>query len=240
MHLICRYAARMRTTIPPPGAGYKILIIEDDQPIRERLATAMAAHGDCAVEQAGSLLEARAAFAARQPDLILSDLRLPDGNAVDFLIEVRRAAPAAEILVISVLGDESTILSAISAGASGYLLKDALPADIYATAMDVLAGGSPMSPSIARLVVMRARANQPHSSPGSGGEALGLSDPLTAREMEVLWGIAKGFSYAQIAVQLGISPNTVPSHVKAIYRKLRVDNRSSAVYEAVQSGIIRL
>lgn len=220
---------------------HRILIIEDDQPIRERLVLAMSAHGECAVVEAGSLHEARAAFALQQPDLILSDLRLPDGNAIEFLIEAKRFAPAAEILVISVLGDESTILSAISAGASGYLLKDALPADIYATAMDVLAGGSPMSPSIARLVVMHARASQSASPVRySDSKGLDLSDPLTPREMEVLWGIAKGFSYAQIAVQLGISANTVPSHVKSIYRKLRVDNRSSAVYEAVQYGIIEL
>lgn len=231
----------MSTADRAPQGGYKILIIEDDQPIRERLMLAMLAGGKCTVAEAGSLHEARAAFAAQQPDLILSDLRLPDGNAIEFLIEARRVAPAAEILVISVLGDERTILSAIAAGASGYLLKDALPADIYTTAMDVLAGGSPMSPSIARLVVMHARASQSASSAGIGEvKELDLSDPLTPREMEVLWGIAKGFSYAQIALQLGISANTVPSHVKAIYRKLRVDNRSSAVYEAVQHGIIQL
>ncbi|OYU33878.1 response regulator transcription factor [Novosphingobium sp. PASSN1] len=220
---------------------HKILIIEDDEPIRERLVQAMLVHENCCVAEAGTLHEARAAFAAQKPDLILSDLRLPDGNAIAFLVEARRAAPATEILVISVLGDETTIFAAISAGASGYLLKDALPADIYATAMDVLAGGSPMSPSVARLVVMHARANQSGRQPGAQtGAAIDLSDPLTPREMEVLWGIAKGFSYSQIALQLGISANTVPSHVKAIYRKLRVDNRSSAVYEAVQHGIIRL
>jgi DNA-binding NarL/FixJ family response regulator len=216
---------------------HRILIVEDDRLIRERVALAMRAKSDCIVVEAASLREARLAFADQHPDLILSDLRLPDGNAIDFLIEVRRAAPTAEILVISVLGDENTILSAISAGASGYLLKDALPADIYATAMDVLQGGSPMSPSIARLVVTYARAAQ---SGRPVSKAIDLSDPLTPREMEVLWRIAKGFSYAQIAMQLAISANTVPSHVKAIFRKLRVDNRSSAVYEAVQYGIIRL
>lgn len=220
-----------------PQTGHNILIIEDDQLIRERLALAMAANGNCSVVEASSLKEARRAFAEQTPDLILSDLRLPDGNAIDFLIDVRQTSPATEILVISVLGDENTIITAIAAGASGYLLKDALPDDIYATAMDVLAGGSPMSPSIARMVVMRARANETSQV---DKKLIDLSDPLSPREMEVLWGIAKGFSYVQIALQLGISSNTVPSHVKAIYRKLRVDNRSSAVYEAVQHGIITL
>ena len=225
------------TTLNSATDGHAILIIEDDQVIRERLALAMAANGNCSVVEASSLKEARRAFAEQTPDLILSDLRLPDGNAIDFLIDVRHTAPATEILVISVLGDENTIITAIAAGASGYLLKDALPDDIYATAMDVLAGGSPMSPSIARMVVMRARANETSQV---DKKLIDLSDPLSPREMEVLWGIAKGFSYVQIALQLGISSNTVPSHVKAIYRKLRVDNRSSAVYEAVQHGIISL
>lgn len=225
------------TTLNSVTKAHAILIIEDDQLIRERLALAMSANGNCSVVEASSLKEARRAFAEQIPDLILSDLRLPDGNAIDFLIDVRHAAPATEILVISVLGDENTIITAIAAGASGYLLKDALPDDIYATAMDVLAGGSPMSPSIARMVVMRARANE---TTQVDKKLIDLSDPLSPREMEVLWGIAKGFSYVQIALQLGISSNTVPSHVKAIYRKLRVDNRSSAVYEAVQHGIISL
>ena len=225
------------TTLKSVTDGHAILIIEDDQLIRERLALAMSANGNCSVVEASSLQEARTAFAEQTPDLILSDLRLPDGNAIDFLIDVRQTSPATEILVISVLGDENTIITAIAAGASGYLLKDALPDDIYATAMDVLAGGSPMSPSIARMVVMRARANE---TTQADKKLIDLSDPLSPREMEVLWGIAKGFSYIQIALQLGISSNTVPSHVKAIYRKLRVDNRSSAVYEAVQHGIITL
>jgi DNA-binding NarL/FixJ family response regulator len=225
------------TTLKSVTDGHAILIIEDDQLIRERLALAMSANGNCSVVEASSLQEARTAFAEQTPDLILSDLRLPDGNAIDFLIDVRQTSPATEILVISVLGDENTIITAIAAGASGYLLKDALPDDIYATAMDVLAGGSPMSPSIARMVVMRARANETSQV---DKKLIDLSDPLSPREMEVLWGIAKGFSYVQIALQLGISSNTVPSHVKAIYRKLRVDNRSSAVYEAVQHGIISL
>lgn len=227
----------MTTLSRAAQTGFKILIIEDDPLIRERLAIAMSANDICSVVEASSLQDARMAFSAQVPDLILSDLRLPDGNAIEFLVDVRHTAPTTEILVITVLGDEDTIITAIAAGASGYLLKDALPVDIYATAMDVLAGGSPMSPSIARMVVMRTRANQ---TAHINKKMIDLSDPLSPREMEVLWGIAKGFSYTQIAIQLGISNNTVPSHVKAIYRKLRVDNRSSAVYEAVQHGIISL
>lgn len=216
---------------------HRILVIEDDAPVRERLVSALLVHGDCEVSDAASLVEARACLEQDCPDLILSDLNLPDGMAIDFLIETRQRFPKVEILVISVLGDESTILSAITAGATGYLLKDSLPANIHATAMEVLAGGSPISPSIARYVLMRARANRTEDPIELSSN---LTEKMTPREMDVLWGIAKGYTYSEIADQLNISGQTVPSHIKSIYRKLRVDNRSSAVYEAVQNGIIKL
>jgi DNA-binding NarL/FixJ family response regulator len=216
---------------------FHVLIIEDDPIIQHRFAEAMIRGGGCTVVSVGTLEDARNTLLVNPPDLILSDLCLPDGHAINFLVEVRTRVPKAEILVVSVLGDEKTILQAISSGAAGYILKDTLPNDIYALAVDVLSGGSPMSPSIARLVVMHARAQ--HKIP-TQDRALKLSSPLTNRETEVLISIAKGYSYIQIAADLGISPNTVPSHIKAIYRKLRVENRSSAVYAALSQGIITL
>ncbi len=223
-----------------PGARgrHRVLLIEDDAPIRERLALALAAKDDFEVVQAGDVASARAAVARQVPHLIISDLRLPDGLALGLLAEVRQRHPEVEILVISVLGDEATIVAAIAAGASGYLLKDALPEDIRATALEVLAGGSPISPSIARFIVRRAReggavtiaANQPSAD----------APRLTPRELDILWGIAKGLTYAEIAERLGMSHNTVPSHIKAIYRKLQVGTRGEAVYEAIQHGLIKL
>lgn len=215
-----------------------VLLIEDDVPIRERIACALAAHGDMVVRQAGTLAQAQALLDAEQPALIVSDLRLPDGLAVDLLAEVRLRYPEIEILVISVLGDEATILAAISAGASGYLLKDALPDDIHSAATEVLNGGSPISPSIARFVVMRARNEAKSAAPPAGPE--GDAPRLTSREMDILWGIAKGFTYGEIAAQLGMSKQTVPTHIKAIYRKLQVDTRGAAVYEAIQHRLIQL
>lgn len=134
---------------------HHVLLIEDDRPVRERLSAALMSHRDCTVAAAANLAEARTLLAEAVPDLIVSDLRLPDGLAIDFLAESRKQHPSIEILVISVLGDESTIIAAIAAGASGYLLKDALPEDIHSTAKEVLAGGSPISPSIARFIVRR-------------------------------------------------------------------------------------
>ncbi len=218
------------------GAGiHRVLLIEDDRAIRGRLAVALSAPGDCEVAAAGTLAEGRALLETRVFDLIVADLRLPDGLAIDLLAEARERRPEIEILVISVLGDETTILAAIAAGASGYILKDALPEDIHAAAIEVLSGGSPISPSIARFIVKRAR----------GEEARAAATPqvtphLTPRELDILWGIAKGLTYNEIADRLGLSRHTVPSHIKAIYRKLQVATRGEAVYEAIQCGLIKL
>ena len=219
---------------------YQILLVEDDPPIRERLALALGSQGDCTVATADSLAQARAYLAAHQPHLIVSDLRLPDGLAVDLLAEARERYPDVEILVISVLGDETTILAAIAAGASGYLLKDALPEDIHATALEVLSGGSPISPSIARFIVRRMRQQGTGPETASAPDTLASSTHLTPRELEILWGIAKGLTYNEIAERLGLSRHTVPTHIKAIYRKLQVQTRGEAVYEAIQQGLIKL
>jgi DNA-binding NarL/FixJ family response regulator len=201
------------------------------------MSVVLSSHGDFVVEQAGTLAEARAILASTHPALIISDLRLPDGLALGLLGEARERHPDTEILVISVLGYEAMILAAITAGASGYLLKDALPEDIRHTALEVLRGGSPISPSIARCIVMRARGGRRAADAAS---PIGVNPLLTPRELDILWGIAKGFAYKEIGDRLGISRHTVPTHIKSIYRKLQVDNRSSAVYEAIQHGIIKL
>ena len=218
------------------AAQRTVLLIEDDAPIRARLAAALSEHGVFNVVQAPDLATAREAIARETPDLIVSDLKLPDGIAIGLLAEVRENSPGVEILVITILGDEATIVAAIAAGASGYLLKDALPEDIHKAAIEVLAGGSPISPSIARFILRRA---------GEIGSVLvaptkpAVEVPhLTPRELEILWGIAKGLSYNEIASMLEMSPNTVPTHIKAIYRKLQVGTRGEAVYEAIQQGLI--
>lgn len=227
----------MDSSAPSITSPATVLLLEDDVPIRERMAAALTAHGDMVVQQAGTLAEAQAILAKGPQALIVSDLRLPDGLALELLGDARARYPETEILVISVLGDESTILAAIAAGASGYLLKDALPEDIHNTAREVLQGGSPISPSIARYIVMQARNTERATQMVP---SIGQTPRLTPRELDILWGIAKGFTYGEIADRLKMSRHTVPTHIKAIYRKLQVDNRGSAVYEAIQHRLIRL
>lgn len=214
---------------------YQLLLIEDDQPIRERLTDALSAPGIFAVTAAANLAEARSILEKEKQALIVADLRLPDGLSIDLLTEVRERHPDTEILVISVLGDETTILAAITAGASGYILKDAFPDDVHAAALDVMSGGSPISPSIARFIFKRLKKE--HSALPT--EQRGLLPHLTPRELDILWGIAKGMTYNEIAEHLGLSQHTVPSYIKAIYRKLQVETRGQAVYEALQIGLIK-
>jgi len=224
----------MTTPQEIPAQEITILLVEDDPPTLWRLQDALVKAG-FDVAAAATLGEARASLAARVPRVLLTDLQLPDGHGVDLIREVRQRHPATEIMVISALGDEETVISAITVGATGYILKDAFPSDIAATVRDLVAGHSPISASIARFIVRRT---QVQAEPPRGPEI--DTAKLTPREIDILWGIAKGFSYAEIATNLGMSRQTVPGHIKSIYRKLEVHTRGEAVFEAVQQGLIKL
>jgi DNA-binding NarL/FixJ family response regulator len=217
-----------------PAQDITILLVEDDPPTCMRLKDALANAG-FRVTAAMTLGEARASLARAAPRVLLTDLQLPDGHGVELIRETRQRFSETEIMVVSALGDEETVISAITVGATGYILKDAFPADIAATVRDLVAGHSPISASIARFIVRRTQANaEPPPGPPLN------TTKLTPREIDILWGIAKGFSYAEIAGHLGMSRQTVPSHIKSIYRKLEVHTRGEAVFEALQQGLIKL
>jgi DNA-binding NarL/FixJ family response regulator len=217
-----------------PAQDITILLVEDDPPTCWRLQDALAKAG-FEVTAAMTLGEARASLAKRAPRVLLTDLQLPDGHGVELIRETRQRFPDTEIMVISILGDEESVISAITVGATGYILKDAFPTDIAATVRELVAGHSPISASIARFIVRRTQA----STEPPPGPPLNTTK-LTPREIDILWGIAKGFSYAEIAGHLGMSRQTVPGHIKSIYRKLEVHTRGEAVFEALQQGLIKL
>ncbi len=213
-----------------------VLLVEDDAPTRWRLQDALGATGEFAATAVATVAEARASLVESAPRVLLTDLQLPDGHGLELIRETRQRHPDTEIMVISILGDEESVIAAIRQGATGYLLKDAVPTDIAATVRDLVAGHSPISASIARFIVRRTQT-QPSAAPAPN--ALNTAR-LTPREIDILWGIAKGFSYADIAGHLGLSRQTVPGHIKNIYRKLEVNTRGEAVFEALQQGLIRL
>lgn len=216
----------------------RILLVEDDLPLRERLAAIINnwPNGQL-IAACGTLAAAIAIIGGHPIDLLITDLRLPDGHGVQAIVKLRKEQPAAEAMVISVLADDRNVIAAIEAGANGYLLKDSDPIDILEAIIDLLAGRSPISPMIARTIVRKVGGRE--AKPGTVAD-VAIPQLLTPREMDILWGIAKGFTRSELADHLEISKNTVPVHIKNIYRKLQANNRSEAVYEASRRGLIRL
>ncbi len=210
-----------------------VLLVEDDARTRARLERAIAAHDGLQVQAAvGSCAEARTELARQAPDVLLTDLGLPDGHGTELIRETRDAHPQTRIMVISVFGDERNVVDAIRAGASGYLLKDASSKEIGRSILDLIAGGSPISPAVARYLLKQLQPAAPKSETK-------LVDELSAREIEVLQLVADGGSYAEIAKALFISVNTVGTHIKHIYDKLAVNSRGKAVHEAGQRGLLK-
>lgn len=209
----------------------RVLVVEDDARLRARFATVVASAAALGLAgQAGTLQDGLALLEQERPDLVLLDLGLPDGSGIRLIETIARALPGTEVLVISVMGDEASVLGAIEAGAAGYLLKDASDSGILCAIAEVLAGGAPLSPSIA--VHLMRRLQRPTRIPPAADTA------LSPRETELLRLIAKGLSYDEVAEIMGLRYNTVASYAKALYRKLQVHSRAEAVFEAMQLGLL--
>lgn len=221
----------------------QIMVVEDDPVTCDHFAQSIrdSVHFQLAA-QAHDLSAARAIVEAALPiDVLLTDLELPDGHAVDLIREVRRLRPETLILVISVFGDERSVLSSIQAGASGYLLKGGTTVELEQALLDLLEGGSPLTPSVARSVLKLVQS-QPPPARSEVVRAPARDDlpRLTRREVEVLELLAKGFTPGEIADFLKVSVHTVVTHTRNIHRKLEVSTRAAAIFEAITLGIIRL
>ncbi len=216
----------------------RVGILEDDPDMRGYLATLIRAEADMTVAFAcEKLTDARVALSKNVPDLCLVDIRLPDGSGLDFLTEAMRRGSKA--LILTVLGDRSSVLLAFELGANGYLLKDTAPDQIKANIRAVISGGVPISPQAATHVLALSRGMASSASASTDTSAT-YENLLTARESEVLHMFARGLSYRETAEAMGLSVHTVSDHVKAIYSKLGVHSRNEAVYEAVQNGWLEL
>jgi DNA-binding NarL/FixJ family response regulator len=213
-----------------------VLLVEDDTNTRARLAEVIAAHPQLRLLAAvGSCAEARTELDRGAPDVLLTDLGLPDGDGVDLIRELRRRGYTTGAMVVTIFGDESHVVAALEAGALGYILKDGSPDYLGTSILEMLAGGSPISPPIARYLLRRFRGGDAAIAP-----ARSELPRLSEREGQVLELIVKGFSYAEIARLIGVSTHTVTTHVRGIYGKLEVHSRGEAVYEAVQLGLVRI
>ena len=225
---------------PAAAAPARIVLVEDDANCVERMLRAFAAEPRVRVVAVeASVAQGRAALLRERPELLITDLGLPDGSGSELVRAVGREGLATLPLVITMFNDDTNVFDALAAGALGYLVKDADASELVRGTLELLAGGSPMSPSIARRVLARFRSPEP--KPEAAAQPDDPEKPqLSAREREVLGLIVKGFRFDEIAGLLGVSSTTVSTYVQRIYKKLAVHSRGEAVYEATQLGLIKL
>ena len=215
----------------------RVLIVEDEPEFMHRFTGAVLCEPSLSLVGAVSTGAAgKAMLDLQRPDVLLVDLGLPDIGGVEVIAHAAARHPQCDVLVVTMFGDDGHVVAAIEAGATGYLLKDASAERIVSSIHELRAGGSPISPGIARRVLARFRLAV--KAPVVSEPMLSERSPLTVRETELLRLTAKGFTFETIGQVMEISPHTVVAHVKKIYRKLAVHSRSEAVYEASQLGLL--
>lgn len=222
---------------------WRVLIVEDDPEMRGFFEACVARSEALTLAGCvGTVAQAKACLSLPGPgvDVLLTDLGLPDGSGLELIRLARSTHPACETLVISMFGDEDNVLASIEAGALGYIHKDAAPEDIAHTILEMKAGGSPISPMIARRVLAKyvTRPAAAAASPPAAARPEADRPPLSRREQEVLGLIARGFSYQEIAKLQGVSVHTVQTHIKSLYGKLAVHSKMEAVFEATRMGML--
>jgi DNA-binding NarL/FixJ family response regulator len=198
-----------------------VSIVDDEADLREHIADYLAAAGNiCCKSAYSSAEEALEHLPQDKPDVILMDINLGEMDGIECVRRLTAVMPEAQVLMLTVFEDPDQIFRALSAGASGYLLKRLSPKKLLEAIEEVCAGGSPMSAPIARKVVQSFK-----TAPAHGDESVALSP----RERSVLDGLAHGLAYKQIAGQLGVSIHTVRNYIRRIYEKLHVCTRTEAV-----------
>lgn len=219
------------------------MIVEDDAVTRRALSLAIESSPELQLVAALEAVKPAIEWLATGDiDVLLTDLGLPDGTGIDVIRACVRHLPKCDIMVITMSSDEDNVLACIEAGATGYVLKDAGRLDVVRSVLELRAGGSPISPIIARKVLARARAQD--ATPGpvkpeEAGESFNTVS-LTKREAAILDLIARGDSYGDVAKMLSLSVGTVQTHIKNIYDKLSVHSRGEAVYEAHRRGLLQM
>ncbi len=211
----------MQTQKAEDDVNIAVSIVEDDAPVRGMLGDWIrrAPGFHCA----GVHASAEAAFAtlpAEKPSVVLMDINLPGMSGIECVHRLKPLLPATQFVMLTVYEDTDHIFNALTAGASGYLLKRTPRAELLAAIKDVHAGGSPMSSNIARKIVQSFQ--RPGSQPSE-------AEDLSPREREVLELLSRGYLYKEIATSLRISGPTVNTYIRRIYEKLHVRSRSQAV-----------
>lgn len=210
----------------------RVTIFDDNDQRREGLSMLIDSMG--LMECVGAFPDCRdvlANIAATKPDVVLMDIDMPHVNGIEGVMLIRTQYPDLKILMQTVFEDDEKVFAAVCAGADGYILKQTNPLKLIDAISEVLEGGAPMTPVIARKVLqLFSKQNR---------QADRKAFDLTKRELEILELLVKGFSYKMIANQCNVSYPTVNSHVSAIYTKLKVENVGGAVSVAIKEGLVK-
>lgn len=213
----------------PPTTPRQVLVLDDHAGARDWLAAAVGeAFPDARCVQAATVREARAQIAAHSFDLALLDLKLPDGSGLDLLAPLQSQQPPAFCVVATIYDDDEHLFTALQRGAQGYVLKEQSRDALAAMLRAMVEGQPPLSPAIARRLLRQFSAPAPVAK---------AANPLTPRESEALALIGKGFSVAQAASALAVSPHTAHDYVRSIYRKLAIASRAEAAIAARELGL---
>ena len=216
-------------TIISKNVSIAVSIVDDDEPARHLLAGWInRAKGFHCVGEHGSAESALEHLCQEKPEVVLMDINLPRLSGIECVRQLKLQLPGTQFVMLTVYEDADHIFNALSAGASGYLLKRTSREHLLAALLDVHAGGSPMTSSIARKIVQSFR-----QTPSS----ISAAPELSQREQEVLGLLARGYAGKEIASALGISVTTVSTYVRRIYEKLHVHSRAQAVATYAQINL---
>ena len=206
----------------------KIAFVEDNNVTRETLKLLLS--GEPSIESVDLYASAEEALTRLElfpPQILLVDLDLPGMHGTELIQRVKQILPQVEIMVYTIFEDRETVFAAIKAGAAGYILKGSSPRELIESLQNLHQGGAPMSPKIARKVILEFQ----HAADEN-------ENPLSFRESAIVRSIEQGLSYKEIAELFCISPHTVHTHIKNIYEKLQASGRRDALQRARRFGII--
>jgi DNA-binding NarL/FixJ family response regulator len=216
-------------------APVRVLLVDDDDLMRAGLGAVLSS--DETIEVVGDVGRGRQALQRTRdlrPDVVLMDVRMPDLDGISATREVLSASPDVRVVMLTTFEDDEYLFGALSAGASGFLLKRTSPEELIAAIHTVASGDALLAPAVTRTVIDRAAAQ-----PIVDDAARDRLERLTPREVEVLELVARGMSNAEIASELVIEESTVKTHVKHVLGKLRLRDRVQAVIFAYESGLTR-
>jgi DNA-binding NarL/FixJ family response regulator len=205
-----------------------VLIFEDNDVLRESISGMVMLDNRYSLEGAyANALFVEEEVKKNKPDIVLMDIEMPGRTGVEAVKIIRSFDGTLPILMLTVFDDNIHVMDAIRAGASGYLLKKDISTKLFSAIEEILSGGAPMSPSVARMVVASLQPNPQKNL-----------YQLTTREKEILASLAKGNSYKLVASLFEISIDTVRTHIKRIYEKLHVHSQTEAVSKAINEKLV--